>query len=96
METIFTLETKAQTTWRGRQGEERDVIVRRGRLGAVLVITGTPGSWYLSTLLGGAQGPRLSIDYGADWWCENIDVLIREASRRLADLAVPPDPREKF
>lgn len=46
----------------------------------ILHIEGSPGQWYVSTLiedaikLGGPPG-RLSIDMGQNWWVENYDEI---------------------
>ncbi len=57
--------------------EDRDGFLVGER---ILKIHDTPGSWYLRTLLASSVGARLAIDYGQDWYCENIQSLIEEAN----------------
>jgi hypothetical protein len=55
----------------------------------VLRITGTPGGWYMSTLLGGDKyatahvGSTISIDFGQDWNCINFDEVLAEAKQLI-------------
>ena len=46
----------------------------------VVTINGTPGSWYLSTLLG-HNGNELSIDLGANWTCTNWNEIRDEIAK---------------
>ena len=57
----------------------------------VLVIDGTPGHWYLTTLLGNDwvhnysgvwSANRLSIQ-GSEWWVTNMHELLREAIKHI-------------
>lgn len=49
----------------------------------VLRIEGTPGSWYLSTLLEGSPTNTIWIDLGQDWKCINLLEILREAVRSI-------------
>jgi len=52
------------------------------KLGWILSIDETPGSWYMDTLLGkdeysGSRSTRkIYIDFGQDWFCNNIDNVL--------------------
>jgi hypothetical protein len=52
----------------------------------VLVIKGTPGSWYMTTLLDDGYGPQRSmiyIDFGQRWCCTNFEEVLAEAKRNI-------------
>jgi hypothetical protein len=52
----------------------------------VLVIKGTPGSWYMTTLLYTDYGPQrgmIYIDFGQRWCCTNFDEVFSEAKRNI-------------
>lgn len=46
--------------------------------GPVLVIDGTPGSWYVKTLIDNFFPKGLAIDFGQGWVCTNINDIISE------------------
>lgn len=47
----------------------------------VLVIEGTPGRWYISTLLENDQKfpDGIAIDFGQKWYCTNFQEVLNEA-----------------
>ena len=45
----------------------------------ILRIDGTPGSWYMSTILEGGIRDKISIDYGQRWDCINFREIMQEA-----------------
>lgn len=51
----------------------------------VLKIKDTPGSWYMSTLLGsgGLYPGGIAIDYGQKWNCTNFQEVLNEAKELI-------------
>jgi hypothetical protein len=45
----------------------------------VLRIKGTPGSWYMSTLLERGVQSQIALDFGQGWMCTNFAEIMREA-----------------
>ena len=73
-------------------GNKYPVSLERGELGVVLSINGTPGSWYMNSLLCLDQLPakgsadarlelnnELAIDFGAKWYCVNMKAIMKSA-----------------
>ena len=59
--------------------------------GVVLRINNTPGSWYLKTILdkGEKNLPKtISIDYGQNWSCINMDEVLKEALKKVKKIYV--------
>tara|TARA_Y100000034_G_C6866259_1_gene394848 strand:+ start:729 stop:1022 length:294 start_codon:yes stop_codon:yes gene_type:complete len=60
------------------------------KLGWILSIDETPGSWYVKTLQGkdgfsnGRSSGQVAIDFGQKWYCTNIDNILFTAEVILA------------
>ena len=90
------LKTKAKTS--GASGKEHEYPVsleldsngmKYG--GVVLNINGTPGSWYLKSILdkGEQNLPKtISIDFGQQWTCINMDEVLKEALKKVKKIYV--------
>lgn len=82
------LKTKAKCTYSNGKSTHR-VYLEPGDNGKqVLVIEDTPGRWYVVTLLGldgyGVRvGDRLAIDYGQDWYVENMGAILGEVTKDM-------------
>ena len=52
----------------------------------VLVVTGTPGRWYMTTLMEAADVPlrdRIYVDYGQRWMITNFDLVMKAALKEI-------------
>jgi hypothetical protein len=81
MHVLRTLQTKAVSECQGKRFEHTVQIVTFGGLpDRVLMVVGTPGQWYLSTLAqrrgDGLDG--IPIDGGQEWNLLNLRALLRE------------------
>jgi hypothetical protein len=71
------LETQAVTSG----GYNYPVILRKGTMGWVLSVQGTPGTWYMESI--DSVGDRLALDYGQGWYLENATQLVKEARHAI-------------
>ena len=98
---VFTLNTKAKSEYRDGDGKitckEYPVHIKldtHHKYGFILKIEDTPGSWYMSTLMGNRYGNSYSEDnqilsiYGMDWMCVNIFDLLKEANETLENMDI--------
>jgi hypothetical protein len=79
---IKTLKTKAKDN----HGYEYDVYLdlTKDSKKWVLHIDGTPGHWYMSTLLEGDwKRDRIAIDHGQGWYVENFRDIMIEAIDKI-------------
>lgn len=72
------LETRALTSG----GYTYDVEVGKGKMGWVLRVKETPGSWYMESL-DHCTGDRLAIDWGQGWYLENLQPILKEARHAI-------------
>lgn len=78
---LATLTTKVRTSTRGGPEHEHPVMVLAGDLGYILRIDGTPGSWYLSTLVSdkGVIVDAIAVDFGQGWNAYGMRAAVCEA-----------------
>jgi hypothetical protein len=82
-----TMSTKTLTTKAtDNHGNSYDVtLTPQDNNDWVLRITGTPGSWYMTTLEDGGPKDFIWIDFGGNWLCTNFAAVMDEAIEALKD-----------
>jgi hypothetical protein len=89
------LSGKLNVTSRGKDCPDYRAQVKRGKLGAILVVEqpfdngarwSPVSSWYISTLMNGGLFDSIYIDYGQDWHItEGLRDVVMEALEFCAD-----------